>query len=139
MKYHEVRIVAELRKQGEHERAEDVPTDRWRRRRAVAVHGVAIISRPLTQGAWCWRPENPAASCTRRSFGARLNSHYDADPVRALEALHRGLAIADLRAVLGDQTYESLTRRGESMTTSAMATYAYDQIDQARAELNPVS
>jgi hypothetical protein len=48
-------------------------------------------------------------------------------------------AMAHLRDVLGDQTYESLARKGETMTTSAMATYAYDQIDQARAELNAVS
>ena len=47
--------------------------------------------------------------------------------------------IAHLRDVLGDQTYESLARKGATMTTSAMATYAYDQIDQARAELNAVS
>jgi predicted ATPase len=44
-------------------------------------------------------------------------------------------AIAHLREVLGDQTYESLARKGEMMTTAAMVTYAYDQIDQARAEL----
>ena len=48
-------------------------------------------------------------------------------------------AIALLRDVLGDQTYESLARKGETMSTSAMATYAYDQIDQARTELNGVS
>jgi predicted ATPase len=48
-------------------------------------------------------------------------------------------AITHLRDVLGDQTYESLARKGETMTTTAMATYAYDQIDQARAELNAVS
>ena len=48
-------------------------------------------------------------------------------------------AVAHLRAVLGDQAYESLARKGETMTTAAMATYAYDQIDQARAELNAVS
>ena len=44
-------------------------------------------------------------------------------------------AIAHLRDVLGEATYESLARKGETMTTAAMATYAYDQIDQARAEL----
>jgi predicted ATPase/class 3 adenylate cyclase len=44
-------------------------------------------------------------------------------------------AITHLRDVLGDQTYESLARKGETMTTAAMVTYAYDQIDQARAEL----
>jgi hypothetical protein len=48
-------------------------------------------------------------------------------------------AIAHLRDALGDQTYESLARTGETMTTTAMATYAYDQIDHARAELNAVS
>ena len=48
-------------------------------------------------------------------------------------------AITHLRDVLGDPTYESLARKGETMTTAAMATYAYDQIDQARTELNAVS
>ncbi|MGA9488952.1 MAG: adenylate/guanylate cyclase domain-containing protein [Mycobacterium sp.] len=48
-------------------------------------------------------------------------------------------AITHLRDVLGEATYESLARKGETMTTAAMATYAYDQIDQARAELNAVS
>jgi hypothetical protein len=46
---------------------------------------------------------------------------------------------AHLRHVLGDQDYESLARKGETMSTAAIATYAYDQIDQARAELNAVS
>ena len=48
-------------------------------------------------------------------------------------------AITDLRDVLGEATYESLAHKGETMTTAEMATYAYDQIDQARAELNDVS
>jgi tetratricopeptide (TPR) repeat protein len=46
-----------------------------------------------------------------------------------------GTAISQLEDVLGDQAYESLANTGKSMTTSAMATYAYSQIDQARAEL----
>jgi hypothetical protein len=46
-----------------------------------------------------------------------------------------GTAIAHLRKLLGDQTYESLARKGETMTTAAMATCAYDQIDQARTTL----
>ena len=45
-------------------------------------------------------------------------------------------ALAHLREVLGEKTYESLARKGEAMTTAAMATYAYDQIDQARTQLN---
>jgi hypothetical protein len=47
--------------------------------------------------------------------------------------------IAHLRDVLGEATYESLARKGETMTPAAMVTYAYDQIDQARAELKAVS
>jgi tetratricopeptide (TPR) repeat protein len=47
--------------------------------------------------------------------------------------------ITHLRDVLGEQTCESLARKGADMTTAAMATFAYDQIDQARAELNAVS
>jgi hypothetical protein len=47
--------------------------------------------------------------------------------------------IDHLRGVLGDETYESLARKGEEMTTSAMVTYAYDQIDHARAALTDVS
>jgi hypothetical protein len=41
-----------------------------------------------------------------------------------------------MRNVLGDPTYESFARKGETMTTAEMATYAYDQIDQARAPGN---
>jgi predicted ATPase len=48
-------------------------------------------------------------------------------------------AIAHLREVLGDPAYESLARKGETMTTAAMVTYVYDQIDGARTELNAVS
>jgi hypothetical protein len=48
-------------------------------------------------------------------------------------------AITHLPDVVGEATYESLARKGETMTTAAMATYAYDQIDQARTELEAVS
>jgi predicted ATPase len=48
-------------------------------------------------------------------------------------------AITHLRGVLGDEAYEMLARKGKTMTTAAIASYAYDQIDQARAELKAVS
>jgi hypothetical protein len=48
-------------------------------------------------------------------------------------------AIAHLREVLGVQTYESIARKGETMSATAMVTYAYDQIDQARAQLKAVA
>jgi predicted ATPase len=43
--------------------------------------------------------------------------------------------ISHLREVLGEETYESLAGNGAAMTISAIAAYAYDQIDQARIEL----
>jgi len=43
--------------------------------------------------------------------------------------------ITHLREILGDGPYESFARRGETMTIAEMATYALDQIDQARAQL----
>jgi hypothetical protein len=47
--------------------------------------------------------------------------------------------ITHLREVLGDKTYESLAGMGETMTTAAMVTYAYDQISQTQLELTPTS
>jgi predicted ATPase len=44
-------------------------------------------------------------------------------------------AIAHLREVLGDPVYESLARKGATMTTAEITRYAYDQIDQARTQL----
>jgi hypothetical protein len=61
-------------------------------------------------------------------------------PLAALPVMAEfGTAIAHLRNVLGEATYESLARKGETMTTAEIVTYAYDQIDQTRAELNAVS
>ena len=42
-------------------------------------------------------------------------------------------AVTHLRDVLGDQTYESLARKGETMTPAEMATYAYDQTFRLRS------
>ncbi len=89
----------------------------------------------------------PAGYPRRRSRPARtLRSRRPPSPVSRVNPLSAAAtfpeintAITHLRDVLGDQTYESLARKGETMTTAAMVTYAYDQIDQARAELNAVS
>ena len=43
--------------------------------------------------------------------------------------------VGHLHEVLGDDVYESISCRGESMTNAAMAAYAFDQIDLARASL----
>jgi hypothetical protein len=60
-------------------------------------------------------------------------------PMTAAASPEITIAITHLREVLGDQTYEPLARKGETMTTAEIVSYAYDQIDQARTELNAVS
>jgi predicted ATPase len=48
-------------------------------------------------------------------------------------------AIAHLRAVLGDERYDSLAQAGENMSNAAMASFALEQIDLARATLQSES
>lgn len=60
-------------------------------------------------------------------------------PLTATSFPRINTTIAHLRHVLGDKTYETLARMGETMTTAEIATYAYDQIDRARTGLNTVS
>jgi tetratricopeptide (TPR) repeat protein len=60
-------------------------------------------------------------------------------PLTAAAVPQLTAATAHLRDALGDRNFESLARKGETGTTSEVANYAYDQIDQARAELNIVS
>jgi hypothetical protein len=75
----------------------------------------------------------------RYESAATIAGFAAANPMTQAALPEFDTAIAHLREVLGDQTYESLAREGEAMTTAAIVTYAYDQIDQARAELNAVS
>ena len=90
----------------------------------------------------CWRSATSTTRATRATSAARwlssppFSTGSDATNQRppspgSPPAPHRGVvtprsstAIAHLREVLGDQTYESLARKGETMTTAAMATYA---------------
>jgi predicted ATPase/class 3 adenylate cyclase len=74
-----------------------------------------------------------------RNEPAAIIAGHTFNPITAAWTPEIGPAVAHLREALGDSAYESLSRKGESMTAAAMATYAYDQIDQARAELNAVS
>ena len=80
------------------------------------------------------RPSSSSSSARLASTPATI-AGFALSPFAAAGVPGITTTIAHLREVLGDQTYESLARKGETMTTAAMATYAYDQIDQARAEL----
>jgi tetratricopeptide (TPR) repeat protein len=66
---------------------------------------------------------------------AAIIAGFALSPIAAAGAPEITTAITDLREALNEETYESLARKGETMTTAAMVTYAYDQIDQTRAEL----
>jgi tetratricopeptide (TPR) repeat protein len=70
---------------------------------------------------------------------ATIAAFATVNPMTTTTLPELGTAITHLRAVLGEATYESLAHKGEAMTTAAMVNYAYDQIDQARTELNAVS
>ena len=91
-----------------------------------------------TTGVAC-RPRDPRRACSTGSDATNRRPPSPVSPSSAPSPQRRlpefNTAIAHLREVLGDPAYESLARKGETMTTAAMVTYAYDQIDQARTEL----
>jgi predicted ATPase len=70
---------------------------------------------------------------------ATIGGFAAVNPMVATVLHELGTTVTHLREVLGEATCESLARKGETMTTAAMANYAYDQIDQARTELNVAS
>lgn len=49
------------------------------------------------------------------------------------------MAVTHLRSVLGDERFEDLSAAGGSMTRGAMASYALEQIDHARARVDAKS
>lgn len=56
-------------------------------------------------------------------------------PVTAASFGELQTAVTHLREMLGNNVYESHAQVGAAMTTTAMANYAFDQIDRARMEL----
>jgi hypothetical protein len=66
---------------------------------------------------------------------AAITAGFAFSPLMAASFPNLNTAIAHLRDVLGESTYESLARKGAAMSTAAMATYADEQINLARAQL----
>jgi predicted ATPase/class 3 adenylate cyclase len=60
---------------------------------------------------------------------------YAYTPFSAAAAPELNTAIAHLRAVLGDDDYELRAAEGQAMSMAEIVAYAYEQIDQARREL----
>ena len=134
-----------------------VRTTRRRRSRSPASRNFSAPSArrgaAAQQRSSCFRrsaryASSPCSSaCAQAVFLDRLGrlepaatiAGFAFSPFTASTVPQLSTAITHLRDVLGDQTYESLAHKGETMTTAVMATYAYDQIDKARAELDAVS
>jgi predicted ATPase/class 3 adenylate cyclase len=69
---------------------------------------------------------------------AAIVSGFAASPFTRVSHPQLNPTIDHLRDVLGDESYESLARTGETMTTADMVAYAFDQISQARTTLKAV-
>jgi hypothetical protein len=102
---------------------------------ALAIHAhheagsTAMMSTPLALlAAFLERLGRHQAAATIAGFAF--------SPVTARSVPEFAVVMAQLRDALGSDVYESCTQSGAQMTTAAMASYAYDQIDQARTELD---
>ena len=99
---------------------------------AIRIHhdagSFSLLLSPLASLAALFdRLERYEAAATISGFAATPLTHAVFPEIHAV--------ITHLRDELGDETYESLARAGENMTNTVMATYALDQIDQARAQV----
>ena len=63
-------------------------------------------------------------------------AEFAANPLTRMAFPEITTTVAHLREVLGDDRYESLAQVGQAMTNAAMANYAFEQIDLARAQLS---
>lgn len=70
-----------------------------------------------------------------RNEAAATLAGYAFSPVTAQSVPELTTVMAQLRQELGGSRYESCSQTGAHMTTAGMASYAYAQIDQIRAEL----
>ena len=68
---------------------------------------------------------------------AATMSAFATTPLTRTSVPEINTTISHLREVLGDESYESLARTGETMSSAEMAEYAFDQIDRVRAQLSP--
>ena len=75
----------------------------------------------------------------RYDSAAVMGGFAAVSPSSAPNVAEFGNAITHLREVLGEDTANLFGRNGEMMSMAAAVAYAFDQIDQARAELTAVS
>jgi hypothetical protein len=66
---------------------------------------------------------------------AIIGGFASVSPTAAPSVAEFNEGIPHLREVLGEETYGRLAHKGEAMTMAAMVSYAYEQIDRVRGEL----
>jgi hypothetical protein len=66
---------------------------------------------------------------------AVIGGFASVSPTAAPSVAEFNEGIQHLREVLGEETYGRLAHKGEAMTMAAMVSYAYEQIDRVRGEL----
>lgn len=101
---------------------------------ALAVHNYQDSGNPTNMGTAL-----AVAAIVFDSLGrfeaAAVAAGFGLSPLN-VAAMPEVVTVRDhLRDVLGIDTYESLARRGQMMTLAEIAAYAYDEIDQAQANL----
>jgi hypothetical protein len=103
--------------------------------------GIRTMSKPATDGHQLHRAPVQGLLATfldRQGYNesaAIIVGFASFAPTAAQMVWEFRTAIAHVRDVLGDRTYESVVRKGEAMTMAAVVAYAYDRIDEARREL----
>jgi predicted ATPase len=105
---------------------------------AIAIHNYHDSGNPMTMRAPMATLATVLDRMARYEPAATI-AGFASTPFAATMVPELLTATAHLHTALGDHDYESLARDGETMSTAEIAAYAYDQIDQARAELNAVS
>ncbi len=78
------------------------------------------------------------AACLGRlghAEGAAVLAGYSAGHITRAWLPELAITSAHLRDVLGADRYDELSSQGKAMTTAAVVAYAYDRMDQARAQL----
>ena len=107
---------------------------RWRRSiRVAAIRNYHDAGSPHDARSLAILSARVRPAGTLRAGGHRRR--FRPRPATTAAYLKSTTAIAHLREVLGDTAYQSLAKNGAAMTISAITTYAYEQIDHARAEI----
>jgi tetratricopeptide (TPR) repeat protein len=79
------------------------------------------------------------AACLDRiglAEGAATIAGYASTPIVAAWIPELPVAVAHLRGILGDETYQLLEQTGTTMSTAEVVGYAYDQINAAKGALD---